>query len=388
MDFITQREALLDELNIFSGVVEVRPSDPMSEFANVTFRPEGRGCELTASSGEIGLRSAIEAQVQGTGLINVPVGLLAAGLRPCSGEVVSFSRKAENWVQVRCGKNQMRIPVRAGEPPTLDLPPPEPLCEVETATLRELISTGSYGFPAPADVSVTTAGAQLEVEGSTVRIVSSDHSRLAWASGESRALRAPGDQAEEPEAGAGEKAAFGLNRKTLSLLNQLAASGGDDDRLRFFEQKNHLFFEFGERRILICAKLADRLPEYEHVIPRDCPVRVRVNRAGLRDAAQAAMPFATGDFNRARLEIGEKAIRIHVLSVRGESDGSIEVLKATGAPLTLHANLDHLLDFAKATDTEEVSLEFQSDDKAFLLRPLGGDGPVRHFCVGMPLASG
>ena len=182
MDFITSREALLDELNIFSGVVEVRRSDPMSEFANVTFRPERGGCELTASSGEIGLRSAIDAQVQGGGRLNVPVGLLAAWLRHGRGEVVSFSQKEDNWVRARCGTNHTRIPVRAGEPPALETLPADPLCEVETGTLRELIRTGSYGFPAAADSSVTTAGAQLEVEGATLRIVSSDHSRLARSS--------------------------------------------------------------------------------------------------------------------------------------------------------------------------------------------------------------
>ena len=387
MDFITNREALLAELNIFSGVVDIRPTDPMSEFANVTFRPEGDGCELVAASGEIGLRSAISAQVKGEGPLNAPVGLLAAWLKEGRGEVVAFSHSEDNAVRVRCGGHHTRIPVLAADPPQLPVSPPEPLCSISNDTFSALIRTGSYGFPAVADSSVATAGAQLEVVGSEIRIVSSDHSRLASSSANWRSSGS-GDTGDSPEPSRtrpDEKQAFGLNRKTLSQLGALAKSG--DGAMRFAERDNHLFFEFGHR-LLVCAKLADRLPDYEHVIPRDCPVQVRVNRKAMLSAVQAAMPFATGDFSRARLEIGSDALRIQVLSVRGEAAGSVEVLEAKGGPLTLHVNLVHIRDFAKAPESVEAWLEFDSPDTAFLLRPAEEDELVRHFCVGMPLASG
>ncbi len=385
MDFITQREPLLAELGLFSGVVEVRPTDPMSEFANISFRPEGDGCELTASSGEIGLRSRIAAQVKGQGLLNAPVGLLAAWLKEGRHENVSFTQTEDTWVRVRCGGNKTRIPVRVGEPPRLESPPGEPACSVTGEILATLIRTGSYGMPGAADATVSTAGAQIEVQGSSVRIVSSDHSRLAWASADWREGADEGADAEEvaePPA----KQAFGLNRKTLMQLGQLARAGGERPAMRFFEGGNHLFFEFGER-LLVCSKLADRLPDYEHVIPRDCAVRVKVNRSALLAAVQAAMPFATGDFSRARLDIGDDAMNIHVLSVRGEAQGSVEVVESAGTPLALHINLVHLRDFGKVVDAEEVTLGCDSPDTAFLLSPVDGDSAVRHFCVGMPLAA-
>ena len=375
MDFTTDREALLAELNLFAGVVENRPSDPLSMFSNVTFRPSEDGCELTASGGEIGLRSSIAAETSGAGLLSVPVSLLARWLKEGRAEKVSFQETDQNWIQVRCGGNDTRIPGRVGDPPTLQEPPAEALCTVPSGTFATLLRSGSYAFPAAVDASVATAGAQIEVEGGNVRVVSSDHSRLAYSSA------ALGDGAASDG-----KQAFGLGMKAISELALLARSS--DAGMRFFEGENHLFLEFGHR-LLVCAKLADRLPEYEHVIPRDCPVRIRTSREGLLAAVQAALPFSIGDFNRAKLDIGDESIRIDVTSVRGEAISEVEVIEATGTPLSLLLNLVHLRDFAKSFDCEVVALEFNTPDTAFILRPV--DEPaeekttIEHFCVGMPL---
>ena len=382
MDFTTDREALLAELNLFAGVVENRPSDPLSMFSNVTFRPTENGCELTASGGEIGLRSSISAKISGDagdggdGLLSVPVGLLARWLKEGRAEQVSFHETEQNWVEVRCGGNDTRIPGRVGEPPTLLAAPEVPLCTVPSEIFATLLRAGSYAFPTAVDASVATAGAQLEVEGSAggavVRIVSSDHSRLAYSSA------TLGEGAAAPSG----KQAFGLGMKAISELALLARSG--DTSMRFFEGENHLFLEFGHR-LLVCAKLADRLPEYEHVVPRDCPVRVRTSRERLLAAVQAALPFSTGDFNRAKLEIGDESVRIDVISVRGEAVSAVDVLEAAGTPLTLHLNLVHLRDFAKSFDCAVVAMEFNTPDTAFILRPLDEDESIEHFCVGMPL---
>ena len=373
MDFTTDREALLAELNLFAGVVENRPSDPLSMFSNVTFRPSENGCELTASGGEIGLRSSIAAQTSGEGLLSVPVSLLARWLKEGRDEKVSFHETDQHWIQVRCGGNDTRIPGRVGDPPTLSEPPADALCAVPSETFATLLRSGSYAFPAAVDASVATAGAQIEVEGSSVRIVSSDHSRLAYSS----ATLGDGEGTAS-----GGKQAFGLGMKAISELTLLARSG--DTSMRFFEGENHLFLEFGHR-LLVCAKLADRLPEYEHVVPHDCPVRVRTSREGLLAAVQAALPFSTGDFNRAKLDIGGEFIRIDVTSVRGEAISEVEILEASGTPLTLHLNLVHLRDFAKSFDCGVVALEFNTPDTAFILRPVGEDDSIEHFCVGMPL---
>lgn len=382
MEFTTNREALLAELNIFAGVVENRPSDPMSLFSNVIFSPSADGCELTASGGEIGLRSGIAADVHGDGNLSVPVSLLSAWLKEGLEESVSFEKTEKNWVRVRCGGNDTKIPGRVGEPPDLKALPETPLCTLGLGAFSTLLRAGSYAYPTAADTAVATAGAQIEVEkrdsGAFVRVVSSDHSRLAYSSAQIE----PIGQAVTNGGEALEKQAFGVGMKAISELNLLARAG--DANLRFFENENHLFFECG-RRLLVASKLADRLPDYEHVIPRDNPIRVRASRPGLLSAAQSALPFATGDFNRAKLEIGEENIRISVVSVRGEAVSSVEVLEASGTPLTLHVNLVHLRDFARSFDCEVAAIECNTPDTAFLLRPEEENESLEHFCVGMPL---
>ncbi len=389
MKFTTNREALLAELNIFGGVVKNQPSDPLSVFSNVCFRASGDGCELTATGGEIGLRSRLAGEVEGDGVLSVPVGLVTSWLQPSRAETVSFEDTEQNWVEAHCGRRRIRIPGRVADPPFLPSPPEEPLATIPAATLGILLRTGSYAFPATADQTVATAGAQIEVARDDLRIVSSDHSRLAYASA----------KAGRGEGASKERAVFGIASKAIAQLQLLVGAG--DAPVRFFDGEsagedespavpgslhvgNHIFFEFGPR-LLVCAKLADRLPEYEHVVPRDCPIRIVMVREELLRAVQQALPVTTGEFHRGKVEIGDGSMGIEVSSVRGEEGGKVEVAEISGPPLTLQANLVHLRDFAKAFECETVSLEFNTEDTAFLLRPIAeGDG-VEHFCVGMPL---
>lgn len=375
MEFTTAREHLLDELNLFAGVVDRKPDDGLSVFSNVSFTPIESGCSLVASGGEIGQRSSIEADAGGEGSMSLPLDRLVRWLTASEGESVVFEETEENWIVAKCGGKTSRYPTRVGDPPEVALPPEQALGVLEADLLATLLRTGSYAFPTGNDITVTNAGAQLELEGSQVRVVSSDHSRLAYSAAETAA-----DSAE------GEKKLLSLSLKTISQLQTLARAS--DGAARVFERDNHLFFEMG-KRLLVCSKLADRLPDYDHVIPRNCPIFVRANRDALLSGVRAALPFAAGEFNRARLEITDEQIQIDSSSVHGEETSLLPIEEARGGALTLNVNLVHFEDFAKSFDSEFATLEFQSPEKAFILRPSDGSGKdddrFDHFCVGMPL---
>ncbi len=373
MEFTANRKDLLAELTLFSGVVDHHPADPMSMFSNVCFFSVGGNCEMKASGGEIGLRSTLAAETSGDGMLSIPVGLLTEWLKHGNAEEVTLTDTKKNWVKGRCGDHETRIPGRIGDAPELESPPDTPLCSLSSSLLHNILRFGSHAVPGAGDApQAATAGAQIEATDREVRIVSSDHSRLAYAS---VAVASSSCEADD-------RKMFGLGARTLAELSVLSRSS--DCEFRFFESGNHLFFEFGER-LLVSSKLAERLPDYEHVIPRDCPVHVRVNRTKLMSAVQAALPFATGDYNRAKLDLSEDKVVIEVASVRGEAQCVIEHARMEGKPLKLHVNLGHLRDFARTTDSGEVSLEFQTAETAFLLRPVGGSDSEEHLCVGMPL---
>lgn len=373
MDFTIDRQALLAELNLFSGVVDSRGTD--LTFASVTFRSVDGDCELSASGGEIGLRATVAASLGGEGVLSVPVGRLTAWLKEVRGESVRLEDDPESkGVRGRCGKAVVKIPGRVGEPPALESPSGDPLCTVGADTLATLLGAGAYAFPTGPDVHPGSAGAQLEVVGSEVRVVSSDHSRLAYSSAHTLA--------EDDDRASAERQSFGLAIKTVSELKLLCRAG--DGAVRFFVGAHHLFFDFG-RRLLVCSRLSDQLPDYEHVIPKDCPVGGRVDRAALLAAVQSALHFAPGEYHRARLDISDDALAIEADSVLGEANAAVELTDGSGGPLTLHVNLVHFRDFARNVSCETAHLGFTSPDRPFLLRPVEEDGTFEHFCVGMPL---
>ncbi len=373
MEITANRKDLLAELNLFSGVVDHHPTDPMAIFSNVCFSSSGGNCEMKASGGEIGLRSTLAAEASGDGMLSIPVGTLTNSLKHGTADEVTLTDTERSWVLVKCGQGEIEIPGRVGEAPKLEEPPDTPLCAVSASRFQEILRFGSHAVPGAGDAPpASSAGAQIEVTGSEVRIVSSDHSRLAYASVPASSSSLEGE----------DRQLFGLGARTLSELAALC--GSSDGEFRFSESGNHLFFEFGDR-LLVSAKLAERLPDYEHVIPRDCPVRIQVKRQELLSAVGWALPWATGDYSRAKLTIDDDRLVVEVASVRGQGKRAIESVSREGESLSLHVNLGHLRDFARRTDSDEASLEFQTAETAFLLRPVAqGDGE-EHLCVGMPL---
>ncbi len=374
MEFTIDRRALLTELNLFAGVVDSRGSD--LTFASVTFRNSGGDCELSASGGEIGLRATAPAEFGGSGALSVPVGRLTAWLKEVRGDSVVIEDDPESkGVRGRCGKAVVRIPGRVGEPPVLESPPEKPICTLGADTLETLLGAGAYAFPTGPDAHPGSAGAQIEVMGGEVRIVSSDHSRLAFSS----ARVVP----EDDGATEAERQSFGISIKTVAELKLLCRSS--DGAVRFFGGENHLFFDFG-RRLLVCSRLSDQLPDYEHVIPKELPVRGRVDREALLAAVQSALHFAPGEYHRARLDITDESLAIEADSVLGEANAAVEFSEAGGGPLTLHVNLAHFRDFARNVTCETAEIGFTTPDRPFLLRPTEEDETFRHFCVGMPLS--
>ncbi len=373
MNFTIDRKALLDELHLFAGVVDSRGTD--LTFASVTFRSVGDQCELSASGGEIGLRSTVPADSEGEGFLSVPVGRLAAWLKEVRGaEVLLEDDDDSRGVRGRCGKAVVRIPGRVGEPPKIETPPDEPVATVGASTMATLLAAGSYAFPDGPDAHPGSAGAQIEVRSGEIRVVSSDHSRLAFSS-----ARVLGAESEEGDA----TQSFGISMKTVTELKLLCRAG--DRSMKFFSAENHLFFDFGHR-LLVCSRLSDRLPEYEHVIPKECPILGRVDRAALLAAVQSALHFAPGEWHRARLDIKDDALDIEADSVLGEANATVEFADARGGSLSLHVNLAHFRDFARNVSCESAEIGFTGPDRPFLLRPVDEDDTFTHFCVGMPIS--
>ncbi len=379
MKLTIDRKALLDELSLFAGVVDSRGTD--LTFASVTFRSEGDDCELSASGGEIGLRSTLSADSEGEGFLSVPVGRLAAWLKEVRGaEVVLEDDDDSRGVRGRCGQAVVKIPGRVGEPPSIEAPPEKPVATLGADTMATLLAAGSYAFPDGPDAHPGSAGAQIEVRSGEIRVVSSDHSRLAFSS--ARILDSDSDSELElpPEE---EKLSFGISMKTVNELKLLCRAG--DGAMKFFSAENHLFFDFGPR-LLVCARLSDQLPEYEHVIPKDCPIRGRVDRQALLAAVQSALHFAPGEWHRARLDVAEDSLSIEADSVLGEANATVEFSNAQGGALTLHVNLAHFRDFARHVACETAEVAFTGPDRPFLLSPMGEEDGFTHFCVGMPIS--
>ncbi|HEY1355161.1 MAG TPA: DNA polymerase III subunit beta, partial [Solirubrobacterales bacterium] len=102
MKLITQREELSSKLSTVSRAVSTRAAT--QALSGILLATSETAVELSATDGEIGLRTDLEATVEGSGTVLLPGRLLADLVRSLADEKVEIElREAERDVEIRCG---------------------------------------------------------------------------------------------------------------------------------------------------------------------------------------------------------------------------------------------------------------------------------------------
>lgn len=153
---------------------------------------------------------------------------------------------------------------------------------------------------------------------------------------------------------------------------------------------------FGERNIVIrasdakitCCKIVGKYPNVRSIIPTDGPIRVKVDKASIKAAAERAM--LTTDVTNKILRMSVSAFQ--ELGMQSEDTGfgkrctetiSCEETSGICGEFVIGVSGDLLLDGINSVESEFVVLEFSSPKKAFLV--LDEEYPDKKIVL-MPIA--
>jgi DNA polymerase-3 subunit beta len=164
-----------------------------------------------------------------------------------------------------------------------------------------------------------------------------------------------------------------LPRKVLSQLRRFA--GDTQETVYLARGENHLAFRVGER-ILLSRLLEARFPQYERVLVRDNPLRVRVQRqefvASLRrinllasertHGVQLAFEHDTMSLNSVGFDIGTGEEKVEC-SYQGEA-------------MKVFVNAQYVLDFLGAVGCEHVEMRLRDADGPVVLTPVDDDAEI------------
>ena len=367
MQFVARKKDLLDEVSLVQGIVEKRSTRPI--LANSLMESDDDSVSIYATDLEVGLSCRFNAEVGRGGAITAPAKKLADIVRLLPEESsVSIEVLENNFLRITCGKIEYKL---VGAPkadfpsvPRFDF---EDGIEVPAKILKLLIGRTIYAITLE-ETRYALNGAQLVLDGESIKMVSTDAHRLSYT--------------EFPfDAYSGEPVEILVPRKTLAELRMLI--GEEMEAVTFGHTENHLFFRVGTR-VLNSRKLEGQFPNFDKVIPKGNDKIITLNRDSFEKAINRVALLSHETSRAVKLHFSEeKAVLSSSNPEMGEAKEELEV-EYKGSRLTVGFNAKYLIDFLQSLDVGEVVIELKDEAGAGIMRPTVEDKGIYKYVI-MPM---
>jgi DNA polymerase-3 subunit beta len=372
MEITVSQADLLKELVATQGVVERKTTIPI--LSNFLFEAAGDKLSLTATDLDISLRTSCPAKVKKEGSCTVPARKFYEYAKLLPDGDISIKLLENHWVQVRLGRsNTKMVGMARANFPALPNFPAAGVIKIPAATLRTMISKTIFAI-SNEESRYTLNGALMVLKADSITMVATDGHRLAH-------IESTPSGKDKLEGVSGEMKTL-VPKKAMGELNVLLQESGTET-VEFARDESTLFFRVGGR-LLTSRQLTGQFPNYEAVLPRECPRGVTVGSAEIASAIQRVAQFADERSGAIKVRLEKNELKISSSSMEsGESEDSIETTYAA-EPLTIGFNSGYLLDFLKASSSGDVRLEFKDEQSAGQLRPAESEDFKYRYIV-MPM---
>jgi DNA polymerase-3 subunit beta len=371
MEFTVSKADLVRELNLSQGVVERKTTIPI--LSNVLIEAEGDRLTLTTTDLELGIRCSTPARVKTPGSGTIPAKKLLDYVRLLPDADVQVKFSDNHWASLTCGRSRSRIAGMSRESYP-ELPEmPDVIAEIPAKALSSMIQKTIASISAE-ESRFTLSGALMLLNDSSISMVATDGHRLALVE-------------QDHKLGDAEVHYKGLlPKKAMAEILKLTSDAGDGEeaKVQFSGDDNHLFFRFGER-LLISRKLTGNFPDYERVLPKSHAHAVTLGRDELRGTIERVAQFADERSRAIKMRFSDNEATVHSsLSESGESEESLAV-EYVGPTVEIGFNAQYLLEFLRVVPESQVSFHFKDAQSAGELRPAGESVNYSFRYVVMPM---
>lgn len=355
MKLITKREELGTKLSVVSRAVSTRAAT--QALSGILLVASEDGVALSATDGEMGLRTALAADVEEAGTILLPGRLLSDLIRSLGDENVEIeSREAEKDVEIRCGGSRFHLRTLPAE----DFPKaPEPAPEPMKIPAAALAATVDLVAPAASqdDMRPVLTGVLVTAGAEEMTMVATDSYRLAV-------------KRTELEGGIGGELEANIPARALRELGRIVSADGSD-AVAVSLLPNQAVFEAGG--ILLSTRLIDgQFPNFRQLLPDSYEHDVRLPRAEFLEVTRRVSQLAQ---RNAPLRLSLAAGELKVSASTPDVGDAEETMPAAfeGEDLEIGFNPDFLKDGIESVEGDEVLLRLISPLRPGLLQPVDND---------------
>jgi DNA polymerase III subunit beta len=349
-----KRDELVAKLSIVSRAVSTRAAT--QALSGILLTASSEGVTLAATDGEMGLRTALEAEASGEGAILLPGRLFAELARSLGdAEVEIEPRESERDVEIRSGGSSFHLRVLPAE----DFPglpdEGEPL-KIPAAALAETVELVARAASRD-DMRPVLTGVLVTASGQEMTMVATDSYRLAV-------------KRTELEKPIGGELEANIPARALRELGRLVAADGLEE-VAVSLLPNQAVFRAGD--VLLNTRLIDgQFPNFRQLLPESYEHDVRLPRPEFLDVARRVSQLAQRNAPlRLALSQGELKISASTPDV-GDAE---ETMPAAfeGEPLEIGFNPEFLRDGIESVGGDEVMLRLISPLRPGLLQPVDNE---------------
>jgi DNA polymerase III subunit beta len=351
----TKREELVVKLGIVARAVSTRAAT--QGLSGILLSVDQSGVVVAATDGEIGLRTALEAEVGSTGSVLLPGRLFSELARSLGDAVVEIElREAERDVEIRSGGSSFHLRLLAAEDfPKLPEQREGPL-KLPAPALAETVELVARAASRD-DMRPVLTGVLVNAAGEEMTMVATDSYRLA-------VKRTALESAIDGELEAN------IPARALRELARLVASSGAEEVMVSLLPNQAVF---GVGAFLLSTRLIDgQFPNFRQLLPESYEHDIRLPRSELLEVVRRISQLAQ---RNAPLRLSFAPGELKVSASTPDVGDAEETMPAAfeGDPLEIGFNPEFLRDGIESVEGDEVMLRVISSLRPGLLQPVDND---------------
>lgn len=353
MKLTTKREELVSKLSIVSRAVSTRAAT--QALSGVLLSATTGRVTLAATDLDLGLQTAVDAEVAAEGSVLLPGRLLAEVTRSLADPTVEIeTREAEHDVEIRCGSSRFHLRVLPAEDfPRLPAAESEGALRIPAKALESSIDLVARAASRD-DMRPVLTGVFVSASGKEMTMVATDSYRLAVKRTEL-----------EDELG-GEIEANIPARALRELARILSSESAAEAVISLLA--NQAVFEAGT--VTLTTRLIEgQFPNFRQLLPESYEHDVRLPRPDFLDVTRRVSQLAQ---RNAPLRLSFEPGQLTVAAETPDVGDAKETMEAAfeGEPLEIGFNPDFLKEGIESVEGEQVLLRLISPLRPGLLQPV------------------
>lgn len=367
MKFIVSSNALLKQLQQISGVINANTVLPILE--DFLFEIEGKKLNIVSTDLETVMRVQMDIESKENGKICIPARILMDSLKNIPDQPLTFNIDKNFGVEITSDNGKYKV---MGENP--DNFPKEPAAgdansfTINSSALLNGVNKTLFAVSND-DLRPAMTGVYFELQKDSAQFVSTDAHRLI--------------KYKRKEVACPRSDNFIVPKKPLSLLKNLLPD--NDDELTISYNSNHLFVKHNATQ-LSCRLIDARFPDYKVVIPNNNPYKLTVSRSDFQSALRRISIFSNKSTNQVVLSINGSQLQLAAQDVDFSFEGNETMTcQYDGEDLQIAFNAKFLIELLNASDSDDVTMELSSPNKAGIIKPNEQDENEELLMLVMPL---